>query len=172
MIPKNAQMWTPDQLEDFRLWDEWDKAGRKKQQLRPLLRRLDPLIAKKFNPFSTVPNMPQSAIRAEFKKHAVAALHKFDPNRGVPLGHHVMRQMDGAKRFVYDHQNIARIPAHRARKGSRDPKVSPAQQAPADRQARPDPTARKTPGLSSATAALHPAQTSSVLPTIRHSRSK
>lgn len=116
MIPKFAQMWTPDQLEDFRTWEAWDKAGRTTSALKPLLTRLNPLIETKYRPYSTIPNMPQSAIKAEFKKHALNALEKYDPNRGVPLGHHVMRQMDGAKRFVYDHQNIARIPAHRARK--------------------------------------------------------
>lgn len=108
--------WTPNQIEDFNLWKAWDEGGRTKRLLQPLMDRLDPLIATKIRPFQTVQMIPQSAIEAEFKVHAISALEKYDPNYGVPISHHVMRQMDGAKRFVYDYQNIGRIPSHRVRK--------------------------------------------------------
>lgn len=110
------ETWSPEQLEDYRLWDRWNAAGRNKQQLSPLLRRLDPLIETKMRPFQAVQLIPKSALKAEFQKHTIAALEKYDPSRGVPLSHHVMRQMDGAKRYVYNYQNVGRIPAHRARK--------------------------------------------------------
>ena len=110
------EAWSPDQLEDFRLWDRWNAAGRRKKELSPLLRRLDPLVETKMRPFQSIQLIPKSALKAEFQKHAISAIEKYDPSRGVPLGHHVMRQMDGAKRYVYNYQNVGRIPAHRARK--------------------------------------------------------
>jgi hypothetical protein len=112
-IPKN---WTSEQVKDLELWDKWNQRGRKHRDLKPLLKRMDPLIYTKMRPFQTVQNIPPSAIKAEFKKHTIQALNKYDPNRKVPLSYHVMRQMDGAKKFIYDYQNLGRIPSHRVRK--------------------------------------------------------
>lgn len=109
------ETWDPNQLEDFRLWERWKK-NQTKRELRPLLRRLDPLVETKMKPFRSVQLIPPSALKAEFQKHAIDAIEKYDPEYGVPLGHHVMRQMDGAKRWVYNYQNFGRLPDHRARK--------------------------------------------------------
>jgi hypothetical protein len=112
-VPKN---WTSEQAKDLDLWQRWDTKGRKPRELKPLMDRMNPLIYVKMRPFQTVQNIPPSAIKAEFQRHTISALEKYDPSKQVPLSYHVMRQMDGAKKFIYDYQNIGRIPSHRVRK--------------------------------------------------------
>lgn len=112
----DTTLWSPAQLEDLKLWQHWDSRGRRPRDFHPLIRRIDPLVRTKASKFSSVRHIPQSAIEAEFKRHAINALGKYDPGYGVPVSNYIMRQMDGAKRFIYDYQNIGRIPAHRTRK--------------------------------------------------------
>lgn len=108
--------WTARQLEDYQVWSSWNAGGQRVKAMAPLMARMKPLIRVKAKPFFNAPNLPNSAIEAEFKIHAVKALADYDPKYGVPVGHHIMRRMDGAKRFVYNYQNLGRIPVHRVRK--------------------------------------------------------
>lgn len=107
--------WTPDQLEDYRLWEQWQTKGKVRNDLVPLVKRIEPLINKKAYKFSTVQNVPKSAVKAEFKLHAIRALKNYDPTYNVPISHYVSRQMDAGNRFVHKYQNIGRIPEHRIR---------------------------------------------------------
>lgn len=110
------QKWTSNQVKDYQAWERWDSHGRKRRDLEPLLNRMDPLLRKKMAPFSTMQNIPDSAVRAEFQQQLVKALETYNPETGVPLSHYTMRQMDAAKRYIHDYQNVGRIPSHRIRK--------------------------------------------------------
>jgi DNA-directed RNA polymerase sigma subunit (sigma70/sigma32) len=46
-------------------------------------------------------------------KQAIGAFKTFDPKAGASLGTHVMNHMQKVNRFVYEHQNVGRIPEHR-----------------------------------------------------------
>lgn len=108
--------WTNEQIKDLKAWEYWDARGRRTKDLQPLLNRMEPLIYKKMAPFKSMKNIPNSAVKAEFQKQTINAIESYEPKRGVPLSYHAMRNMDAAKRYIYDYQNDARIPSHRVRK--------------------------------------------------------
>ena len=98
---------------DFSLWQEWDKNGRKPEDLEPLMKQMDPLVRRASNVYSGKVNIPKSAVRAEFQIQAINAFGNYDPNRGASLGTHLTWQLKKGKRFISTYQNIGRIPETR-----------------------------------------------------------
>lgn len=96
---------------ELALWKDWHKS-KDPAKLGQLLDSVHPIIATTVKRFESVP-LPQSAIIAEAKKQAINAFQSFDPSAGASLGTHVHNHLQGVNRFVYEHQNIGRIPEHR-----------------------------------------------------------
>ena len=96
---------------ELALWKDWKKTESPKV-LGKLIDSFAPVIQSTVRKFDTVP-LPPSTIAAEAKKQAIAAFKTYDPKAGAALGTHVHNYMLKVNRFVYEHQNIGRIPEHR-----------------------------------------------------------
>jgi DNA-directed RNA polymerase sigma subunit (sigma70/sigma32) len=96
---------------ELSLWKEWRHTS-SPVTLGKLLTSFQPVITSTVKKFESVP-LPPSTISAEAKKQAVNAFRTFDPKAGAALGTHVYNYMMKVNRFVYEHQNIGRIPEHR-----------------------------------------------------------
>ena len=103
------------QQRELELWTEWDKNGRKTEDLGPLLRSFKPMIMSKARVYQGKVRIPDSAIQMEFQKQFVNALHSYDPAKGA-LGTYVYRYLDKGKRWIVENQNTGRIPENRAYK--------------------------------------------------------
>jgi len=98
---------------DFELWQQWDKGGRKAEDLEPLMKQMNPLINRAANVYAGKVNIPRSAVKAEFQIQAINAFGNYDPKRGAALGTHMTWQLKKGKRFISTYQNIGRIPETR-----------------------------------------------------------
>lgn len=98
--------------DDIALWKKW-KASKNQNDLSALFKRLDPLIQSNVNKYSAAP-IPRSALEAEGRKWALKAFEGFNPNMGVKLSTHVSNYLRKLYRYTVQHQNIGRIPEHRA----------------------------------------------------------
>jgi DNA-directed RNA polymerase sigma subunit (sigma70/sigma32) len=96
---------------ELALWKDWHKT-KSQATLGHLLDSIHPMIVTTVKRFESVP-LPPSTLIAEAKKHAISAFESFDPKGGASLGTHVHNHLQGVNRFVYEHQNIGRIPEHR-----------------------------------------------------------
>lgn len=118
-LEKDAAQWkrtpmTPRQQKELEMWQQWDQSGRKPEQLRPLVKSLQPLVRRRSRIYETkVRDIPPDAIRAEFQDQLLHGLETYDPNRGK-LGTHVSHQLMKANRFITTYQNPARIQGERA----------------------------------------------------------
>lgn len=101
---------------DFELWEEWVKNGKKPAQMKPLLKQFRGTINSQVYKYRANPNIPQSALRAEFTNRAIEAFDNYDPNRGASLHTHVNWQMMKGRRYVTTYSNVGRIPESRAYK--------------------------------------------------------
>lgn len=99
---------------DLELWDEWVQSGKQPNQMKPLLNQFRGTINSQVNKYRANPNIPQSALRAEFTNRAIEAFDNYDPNRGASLHTHVNWQMMKGRRFVTTYSNVGRIPESRA----------------------------------------------------------
>lgn len=97
-------------------WQKWKQGGEKPDDLRPLLKSLNPLVQKKLSQWKNRVPIPPAAMEAEFKKHLLGGLRTFDPNRGAQLNTHVFHQMRRAERFIKANQNFGYIPEARSDK--------------------------------------------------------
>lgn len=93
------------------LWKEWRKTE-SPQLMGKLIDSFAPVIQATVRKFETVP-LPPSTIVAEAKKQMIRAFETFNPKAGAALGTHVHNHIQKVNRFVYEHQNIGRIPEHR-----------------------------------------------------------
>jgi len=99
------------------LWKTWKAGGKKPSDLRPLIKSFQPMIQSRANVFKHGQiRISPAAIDAEFYKQALAAFETWDETKGGALGTWLYRYLDKAKRFIYQHQNVARIPEHRITK--------------------------------------------------------
>lgn len=96
---------------ELTLWKEWKKSESPKV-LGQLIDSFAPVIQSTVRKFDSVP-LPPSTIAAEAKKQAIKAFETYNPKAGAALGTHVYNHMLKVNRFVYEHQNIGRIPEHR-----------------------------------------------------------
>jgi len=103
-----------DQAAELELWKSWKQSG-DKTHLSELLRRYTPLLKKSASPFYAAP-LPKTTIDAEATNVAIQAFENFDPMKGVKLSTYVTSYMPQVRRFVIEHQNVARIPEEQALK--------------------------------------------------------
>ena len=99
---------------DLRLWLKWKVGGYKHEDLRPLLKSLEPVIQGEARKFKTSGlRIPPSVIDLEFQRQAVVALKTYDPTRGTKISSHVTNLFIKTRRFIAANRNIARIPESR-----------------------------------------------------------
>jgi DNA-directed RNA polymerase sigma subunit (sigma70/sigma32) len=111
-MPLDKESSVPEsKAHELALWHDWSKT-KSQATLGQLLDSIHPMIVTTVKRFESVP-LPKSALVAEAKKHAISAFESFDPKGGASLGTHVHNHLQGVNRFVYEHQNIGRIPEHR-----------------------------------------------------------
>lgn len=96
---------------ELALWKDWKKTG-DPVALGQLMTSIQPIIGMTVKKFHSVP-LPPAAIKGEAMKHALGAFKTFDPKAGASLGTHVANHLQKVNRFVYEHQNVGRIPEHR-----------------------------------------------------------
>lgn len=101
---------------DLETWEQWVQSGKQPEQIKPLLTQFRGTINSQVNKYRANPNIPQSALRAEFTNRAIEAFDNYDPNRGASLHTHVNWQMMKGRRFVTTYSNVGRIPESRAYK--------------------------------------------------------
>jgi len=97
------------QKKEHALWHTWNEGGRKPEQLKPLMDSLKPILKAESNKWKRV-EIPISTINAEINKHALNAIKKYDPDKGVQLGSWVTGNLKKTGRFVRTYQNLGRIP--------------------------------------------------------------
>ena len=97
------------QKKEHDLWHNWNNNGRKPEHLKPLMDSLKPVLKIEANKWRGV-EIPKSTINAEINKHALNALKKYDPDKGVQLGTWVTNNLKKTGRFVKQYQNLGRIP--------------------------------------------------------------
>ena len=101
---------------DLDMWEQWVQSGKKPQEMKPLLGQFRGTINSQVFKYRANPNIPQSALRAEFTNRAIEAFDNYDPKRGASLHTHVNWQMMKGRRFVTTYSNVGRIPESRAYK--------------------------------------------------------
>lgn len=100
------------QQRDLDMWRTWKSGGQKPEDLRPLLQAFDGMIQGQAAVFKGRVRVPPAAIDAEYKRQFLAALEHYDPDKGS-LGTYVYQYLSKSKRFIANHQNMARIPESR-----------------------------------------------------------
>jgi len=101
---------------ELKQWERWKTGGEKPEDLRPLLRSLNPLVQKRMSQWKNRVPIPPAAMEAEFKKHLLTGLRTYNPDRGAQLSTHVYHQMRRADRWIKTHQNFGYIPEERVDK--------------------------------------------------------
>lgn len=101
---------------DIEAWEQWATNGKQPEDMKPLLTQFRGSINSQVNKYRANPNIPKSALRAEFTNRAIEAFDSYDPKRGASLHTHVNWQMMKGRRFVTTYSNIGRIPESRAYK--------------------------------------------------------
>lgn len=90
------------------MWKQWDKNGRKPDDLRPLVKSLQPLVNNRMKLYkNSLRDIPSPFIESEFHNRLVNALDSFDPNRGR-MSTHITNHLKQVDRFVKNYQNDAR----------------------------------------------------------------
>jgi len=98
------------QAEELRMWHKWDKGGRRPKHLEPLLKSLEPFVARRSRVWvGKLRDIPPDIAKAEFQDRVVDAISTFDPKRGVKLTTYLTPQLMRANRFFTSYQNPARI---------------------------------------------------------------
>lgn len=104
--PPNLSQTQDRELE---MWKKWKQSGRS-EDLYPLVKSMDPLVYEEANKWrGRVKFVPDEAIEAEFKGHAVEAIKNYDPSRGAKLSTWVKSNLRRGGRFVKTYQNVGRI---------------------------------------------------------------
>lgn len=95
---------------DHEMWYRWNN-NPTKENMQKLLKQVQPLIKHqitKMNPG----NMPRSALEARATSIVIDSLPKFNPEKSQ-LNTFLTWQLKQLNRYVYKHQNIAKIPESR-----------------------------------------------------------
>jgi len=96
--------------EELKMWFKW-KESKDKKELNALLTSLNPLIEREVNVFKTVP-LPKDALKLRALSLTKKAFNTYDPSKSQ-LNTHVVNNLKKLKRYVYEYQNIGKIPEHR-----------------------------------------------------------
>lgn len=99
--------------DDLDLWHKWNNGGQTPELLQPLIKRYEPLLARKTREWKA-PAVSAPAFGAELKKHLIEAAKTFDPDRGVAFNTHVQYRIQKAKRHNAKYQNVGYIPEGQA----------------------------------------------------------
>jgi hypothetical protein len=97
---------------ELELWHKWDQGGRKEEDLEPLLKSLDPMIASKARQRhkGLGGRVPLTAVKNELLNHTVHALHKYDPARKTPLSSFVNTNFQAITTWIAASRNTAYMP--------------------------------------------------------------
>lgn len=95
---------------ELELWKSWNE-NKSNDSLNELLESFNPLIEKEVNVFKTSP-LPKDALKLRALSLTKKALDTYDPNKSQ-LNTHIVNNLQKLKRFVYEYQNIGKIPEHR-----------------------------------------------------------
>lgn len=93
---------------DINLWKQW-KDTNDPEALNNLIKQMEPIIYKEVQKWSG--NIPVNLLENEAKLLAMKAFKTYDPSKGTALSTHLTNQLKPLSRFVYSHQNVARIPS-------------------------------------------------------------
>ncbi len=96
---------------DQQMWEAW-KANPNTETLRPLMKRVQPIINSKVRMWKA-PGVNEAAMKANLTIHAMDAFKTFDPNR-AGLRTHLENRLQKSKRFNIQQQNLAYIPEAQA----------------------------------------------------------
>lgn len=110
-MEKEARIGAAVRVGEQAMWKAWS-TSRDPSLLGKLMDSFAPIIGITVAKFREVP-IPDSAIEAEAKRQALKAFQTYDPTKGAALGTHVTNRMKKVNDFIYEHQNIGRIPKHR-----------------------------------------------------------
>lgn len=102
------------QANEMRLWRQW-KRTKDPKVMGELVDSMQPIIQQTTGKFKDV-TIPRSAIEAEATHQAIIGIQTYNPKKGAKLSTHVYNRMPKVNRFVYEHQNVGRIPEHRVLK--------------------------------------------------------
>jgi DNA-directed RNA polymerase specialized sigma subunit len=93
------------------LWQKWDAGGRKPQDLRPLLKSIEPLInsetRKRMQGLGG--SIPQAALKNELRNHAVKAIETYKPEK-AQLSTHIVTNFQRVSDFVAGGRNQLYMP--------------------------------------------------------------
>lgn len=95
---------------EFEIWQQWKKTE-DPAHLNTLLESFDPLIQREVNVFKASP-LPIEAIKLHALGLTKKAFETYDPAQSQ-LNTHIVNNLKKLNRFVYDYQNIGKIPEHR-----------------------------------------------------------
>jgi DNA-directed RNA polymerase specialized sigma subunit len=106
---------------DLELWHSWDSGGRKKKDLKPLLKAVQPVIRTRMNPWLNVniKGIPKEVIKSKFEDAAIQAIKTFDPTRKttqgstIKLSTYMTYKLRDAEHYLKRHQNVGTIPDNR-----------------------------------------------------------
>lgn len=96
--------------QELQMWKDWKSTG-DMQHMNNLLESLNPLIQREVNVFKTSP-LPQEAIKLRALIITKNALEDYDPTKSQ-INTHLINNLKKLNRFVYENQNIGKIPEHR-----------------------------------------------------------
>lgn len=96
--------------QELELWKSW-KTTKKPEYMNQLLASLDPLIQREVNVFKTSP-LPTEAIKLRALIISKNAIEEYDPNKSQ-LNTHLINNLRKLNRYIYENQNIGKIPEHR-----------------------------------------------------------
>jgi len=98
------------QQQDLELWREWKRTG-SSMTLKKLLDRLQPLIYREVGKWGST--VPPAALESKGRLLTVEALKNYNPNMEAAIGTHVTARLRKLSRYVYPHQNVARLPENK-----------------------------------------------------------
>lgn len=104
--------WAARAQQDLELWQTW-KQDPTPENLEPLLNSLQPVINRKLSEFRAAP-VPPSAIQGAANLTVMKALNSYNPDKGASVATHVGWNLKKVRAYVIKHQNMGRIPEHRA----------------------------------------------------------
>lgn len=97
---------------EMTLWQDWHEGGRKPEDLKPLLKSIDPLITSetKRRMQGLGGSIPQSALKNELRNAAVKAIQSYKPDKGAQLSTHIVTNFQRVTDFVAGGRNQLYMP--------------------------------------------------------------
>lgn len=87
-------------------YDAYKQSGSLRDRTK-ILMALSPVLYKKHQQLAGT--LPDSAIKAQIAKHAIAGIESYDPTKGAKLSTHVFNHIAQASRLNYTYQNVVRM---------------------------------------------------------------